>query len=147
MRAYACCQILCITVALITTGQGCGRAEPKVSQNPHEPSRASGGIDTSVVTAWEKAGFKLGKVASEIDLAEPAKILGFCDSVSVQSGELPALKVSWWPERGIRGLTPPNVGFGLDCSSSGVRDADLLDIADLKQLQWVNLSNNEILRP
>lgn len=105
---------------------------------PPDGERAALRLPSDVVTAWEKAGASAGWLgphrhyilcefhANRQELAEPRSV--------------PALKIHRWREGILAKLPAPGHTFGLDLSYSSVTDADLKELARLKNLTALDLS-------
>src|SRR5262249_52116183 len=89
----------------------------------------------AVKASWEKAGAVFGWVS-----VDPHGYLVWQPGEEQpRAGALPGFRFDVFPAGGLKGLTPPEVAFGLWLEASRVTDADLKALAGLKELQALSL--------
>ena len=127
-----------LAVVALLVGPGWALADP--------PEREPGWPAAAVIAEWQEAGAIFGWITIhpqgstswwrpgtpgewEFHREKPA------------AGGLPAFRFNRFPAGKVKTLAPPDVPFGLWLGSS-TKDADLKELAELKQLQALNIEGN-----
>jgi internalin A len=124
-------------LALLFLCLGCAK---NVEQEPPSaagsaPAEPAAPLPADVVAAWTGAGATGGWVVTN-----PADgWLLFHTGVVAEPGALPAFKFPKWRAGALDKLPQPAQPFGLDLNLTKVQDADLQELAGLKNLRWLNL--------
>ena len=66
--------------------------------------------------------------------------LQFRSGLKGEVGELPGFRLKTWPTDGLKNLSQPEHGFGLDLTDVRLTDAQVKELADFKQIQALNLN-------
>src|ERR1043165_6978047 len=96
-------------------------------------------LPNTIVQAWKAAGAEVGWMR-----VHPHGVLDFIGAAKGEPGDVPAFRFESWRENVLRKLPAPAGSFGLDLVLSEVTDAGLQELAGLKSLQSLNLSNNKL---
>ena len=127
-----------LAVVALLVGPGWALADP--------PEREPGWPAAAVIAEWQEAGAIFGWITIhpqgstswwrpgtpgewEFHREKPA------------AGGLPAFRFNRFPAGKVKTIAPPDVPFGLWLGSS-TKDADLKELAELKQLQALNIEGN-----
>ena len=111
-----------VTVALaLGLCSAIGRADEK--QDGPKP------LPPEIVKAWTDAGARVGWMD---------RFMHFHEGQG-EKGEAPAFRFDGWTAGIVAKLPSPQAAFGLDLNSSRVTDAQLKELAALKNLQSLNL--------
>src|SRR5262249_55008515 len=97
-------------------------------------------FSATVSQAWKRAGAVPGWMSRDQDGG-----LGFRQGPGQgKPGEWPAFRFLQWEAGRVKTLPAPDQPFALDLRSSGVSDADLKELAPLKQLRALNLDREYV---
>src|SRR5262249_24957893 len=91
-------------------------------------------LPRELVAAWTKAGATAGWM-----IVEPWAV-PFREAAEGKRGEVPAFVFGKWPEGVVGQLPQPQRAFGLVLRATQVTNADLKELAGLKELQVLNLN-------
>ena len=135
---------LCLAALLAITAVAGAGFEQRVGAQEKSGPKPPQGFDEPTVTAWKKAGAKVGWLG-KIKVGEPgAGGLHFRPTPDGQEAVVPAFKIASWQEKLLVGLPAPAVPFGLDFYNSSVTDAGLKQLAGLPSLQSLHLGSTKV---
>ena len=94
----------------------------------------------AVTAAWRKAGAEIGWMDASIEFGNHM----FYGAVQRTKGDLVAFRLADSQSATLKGLPQPDFPFGLSLRGPKVTDADLKELAPLKQLQALHLAETKI---
>lgn len=128
---------LIATIAVASAGfeqRAGGQEKPKPLQ----------GFDEATLTAWKKAGAKVGWLGKKKFGAPGAGGLHFMPQPDEQEAPVPAFKLPSGQEKLLAGLPAPTVPFGLDFYNSPVTDEGLKQLARFQGLQSLHFGSTKV---
>jgi len=96
--------------------------------------------DPAVLAAWKKAGAEVGWMRAPMEFGSRL----FHTEGQPKNSDLLAFRFTAFKSATLAGLPQPGVPFGLSFQGTKITDADLKELAGMKRLQVLNLSDSKI---
>jgi internalin A len=92
-------------------------------------------LPAAIITAWEKAGAKLGWMTPQGD---------WIIETTGRPGDIPAFLFNQWAPGLFSKLPGPNEGFGLELAGTTINDSGLKELAKFTPLQSLDLTGTNV---
>jgi len=119
---------------LLTAALAALAADPGRRPGPNHAA-TSPPLSPELVAAWQRAGATLGHLNTHWDGMDY-----FFPGFAGEEGEVPVFQFREWKRGVLAGLPQPQGPFGLDLRNTQIGDADLKELAALKELRYLCLA-------